>query len=80
MNHANKLRELNHVFSNFRQPVSINMLKDKLECSSSTIKRLITELRDRRAPLEYASRNEAIITTKALTSTCQASGSTPKNC
>jgi proteasome accessory factor C len=53
MNHANKLRELHHILSNFRQPASINALKDRLECSDSTIKRLITELRDQRAPLEY---------------------------
>jgi proteasome accessory factor C len=64
MNHANKLRELHHLFSGYRQPVSINTLKDKLQCSHSTIKRLIMELRDLRAPLEYDKENNGYFYTK----------------
>lgn len=53
MNHANKLRELHHILVSYRLPVSIKTLEEKLECSHSTTKRLISELRDLSAPLEY---------------------------
>ncbi len=53
MKHVNKLRELHQTFSGFRHPVSIKALEEKINCSTSTVKRLIRELRDHRAPLEY---------------------------
>jgi proteasome accessory factor C len=53
MKHVNKLRELHQTFSLYRHPVSLKMLEEKIECSASTVKRLIAELRQQGAPLEY---------------------------
>lgn len=53
MKHLNKLRELHQTFSSFRHPVSIKALEEKIDCSNSTVKRLIAELRQQNAPLEY---------------------------
>ncbi len=53
MNHSDKLRQLHKILSGHRYPVSNSTLQEKLGCTRATITRLISELRDRHAPLEY---------------------------
>ncbi|MDH3347095.1 MAG: YafY family transcriptional regulator [Desulfobulbaceae bacterium] len=54
MNKFDRIYELLALFRSKRHPVSINLIMEQLECSSSTVKRLIGKLRhEMGAPINY---------------------------
>jgi len=54
MNKLQRLFELHRIFSQRRRPVSLRVIREQMDCSESTARRLVHALRDElSAPLAY---------------------------